>query len=204
MIGLTEKPVPGGNNRVIPPQRNGIKVMSMASLIPQNTPMIWRGPLRSRALEQFLADAEWGKLDYLIADLPPGTGDEVMTMAQRMEPSMAVVVTTPQEMSLIDSRRAINMAKKMDVSTIGVVENMSGLNCPACGEVIPLFGSGGGERVARELDVHFLGTIPINMRAREGADAGRPIVLDDETADISRALSDLAARLVEIVERRAT
>lgn len=200
MVGLTEKPLPTGGNRVIPPERNGVKIMSMASLIPQTTPMIWRGPLRSRALEQFLGDADWGKLDYLIADLPPGTGDEVMTMAQRMEPRMAVVVTTPQEMSLIDSRRAINMAKKMDIDTIGVVENMSGLHCPKCGETLPLFGSGGGERVARELDVHLLGTIPINMSAREHADEGRPIILEDEQADVSRALAQVASRLVEIVE----
>ena len=200
MVGLTEKPAPAGDKRVIPPERNGVKVMSMASLIPLTTPMIWRGPLRSRALEQFLADAAWGKLDYLIADLPPGTGDEVMTMAQRMEPRMAVVVTTPQEMSLIDSRRAINMAKKMDISTIGVVENMSGLHCPECGKVIPLFGSGGGERVARELGVDLLGTIPIDMSAREAADEGRPIILEDENAEVSRALAQVASRLTEIVE----
>jgi ATP-binding protein involved in chromosome partitioning len=169
-------------------------------MIPKTTPIIWRGPLRSRALEQFLADVVWGKLDYLIADLPPGTGDEVLTMAQRMEPSMAVVVTTPQEMSLIDSRRAINMAKQTGIGTIGVVENMSGLSCPDCGRSIPLFGSGGGERVARELDVHVLGKIPIDISARESADEGRPIILEDENADASKALAQVAAAMAKILD----
>jgi ATP-binding protein involved in chromosome partitioning len=200
MIGLDGKPMPTDANRVIPPVRHGVKVISIASMIPGATPIIWRGPLRSRALEQFLADVVWGKLDYLIADLPPGTGDEVLTMAQRMEPSMAIVVTTPQEMSLIDSRRAINMAKQTGIAKIGVVENMSGLCCPDCGCSIPLFGTGGGERVARELDVHVLGKIPIELSAREGADEGHPIILEDENADVSQALARIAANMEEILE----
>jgi ATP-binding protein involved in chromosome partitioning len=200
MIGLTEQPQPGDGNRLIPPEHHGVRVVSMASIIPETSPIIWRGPLRSRALEQFLGDAAWGKLDYLIADLPPGTGDEVLTMAQRMEPTMAVVVTTPQEMSLIDSRRAINMAKKMDIAHIGIVENMSGLHCPECGHAMELFGSGGGQRVASEMGVRLLGSVPISMKARAGADAGRPIVLEDEEAAISKALADIATALVGEIE----
>ena len=202
MTGLTAKPLPIDGNRVLPPAQYGVKIMSFASLLPQASPVIWRGPLRSRALEQFLGDVVWGKLDYLIADLPPGTGDEVLTMAQRMEPRMAVVVTTPQEMSLIDSRRAINMAKQTGIGRIGVVENMSGLCCPDCGRSIPLFGTGGGERVARELDVHVLGKIPINISARESADEGHPIILEDENADVSQALARIAAKMAEILEGR--
>jgi Mrp family chromosome partitioning ATPase len=200
MTGLLEKPLPTGDKRVMPPLAHGVKVISLASLIPNDTPIIWRGPLRSRALEQFLADVDWGQLDYLIADLPPGTGDEVLTMAQRMEPRMAVVVTTPQEMSLIDSRRAINMAKKIGISRIGVVENMSGLKCPECGHELDLFGAGGGELVARELDVLLLGSVPMNPRARACADVGKPIILEDETADVSRALSHVVDGIIDVVE----
>jgi len=151
MVGLHELPQGTEDNLMIPPEKDGIKVISLATLIPPDSPVIWRGPLRSRALDQFLSDVVWGELDYLVADLPPGTGDEVLTMAQRMEPQLAVVVTTPQELSLIDSRRAINMAKKMGIAEIGVVENMSGLRCPECGHEIDLFGSGGGERAGRPL-----------------------------------------------------
>ena len=200
MIGLEEPPRAGGLDRIVPPEKDGIKVVSLATLIPPDSPVIWRGPLRSKALDQFLGDVIWGELDYLVADLPPGTGDEVLTMAQRMEPQVAVVVTTPQELSLIDGRRAINMAKKMGIAKIGVVENMSGLRCPECGHEINLFGSGGGERAARELGVHFLGKVPIDLRAREGADEGRPILLEDEGAEISLSLLQVAEAVVELAE----
>ncbi|MFQ6091053.1 MAG: P-loop NTPase, partial [Candidatus Bipolaricaulia bacterium] len=190
------------DDRMVPPEKGGIKVISLATLIPPDSPVIWRGPLRSQALDQFLGDVIWGELDYLVADLPPGTGDEVLTMAQRMEPQLAVVVTTPQELSLIDSRRAINMAKKMGIAEIGVVENMSGLHCPECGHEIDLFGSGGGERAAEELGVHFLGRVPIDRRAREGADEGRPIVLEDEEALVSLSLLRVADEVVKLTAGR--
>ena len=199
MIGLHEVPSVA-NDRMVPPEKDGIKVISLATLIPPDAPVIWRGPIRSKALDQFLGEVAWGELDYLVADLPPGTGDEVLTMAQRMEPQLAVIVTTPQELALLDSRRAINMAKKMGIPKIGVVENMSGLRCPHCGHEIDLFGSGGGERAARELNVHFLGKIPIDLKAREDADAGRPIVLEDEEAGISRALLRVAERVIALAE----
>ena len=200
MIGLHEVPHATDDNRMVPPEKDGIKVISLATLIPPDSPVIWRGPLRSKALDQFLGDVVWGELDYLVADLPPGTGDEVLTMAQRMEPQLAVIVTTPQEVALIDSRRAINMAKKMGIPKIGVVENMSGLRCPHCGREIDLFGSGGGERAARELNVHFLGKIPLDLKAREGADEGRPIVLEDEEAEISQALLQVADKVITLAE----
>jgi ATP-binding protein involved in chromosome partitioning len=201
MIGLKDQPYASESNRLIPPEKNGVRVISMASVIPESSPVIWRGPLRSRALEQFLGDVAWGELDFLIADLPPGTGDEVLTMAQRMEPRMAVVVTTPQEMSLIDSRRAINMAKQTGISRIGIVENMSGLRCPECGHTMEIFGSGGGKKVAEEMGVSLLGSVPISLRARAGADEGRPIVLEDEQASISQALASVATAMVEEIER---
>ncbi len=200
MIGLHEVPHATDDNRMVPPEKDGIKVISLATLIPPDSPVIWRGPLRSKALDQFLGDVVWGELDYLVADLPPGTGDEVLTMAQRMEPQLAVIVTTPQEMALIDSRRAINMAKKMGIPKIGVVENMSGLRCPHCGKEIDLFGTGGGERAARELNVHFLGKIPLDLKTREGADEGRPILLEDEEAEISQALLQVADKVITLAE----
>jgi ATP-binding protein involved in chromosome partitioning len=136
-----------------------------------------------------------------VADLPPGTGDEVMTMAQHMQPQLAVVVTTPQEMSVIDCRRAINMAKKMGVKRIGVVENMSGLRCPQCGHRIEVFGSGGGERVARELGVVFLGRIPMDLDMREQADRGSPVMLRDEPTDIHRAFVEITEGVIEMIGR---
>ncbi len=185
---------------MVPSEKDGVRVISLATLIPPGSPVIWRGPMRSKALDQFLGDVLWGELDFLVADLPPGTGDEVMTMAQRMEPQIALVVTTPQEMSLIDSRRAINMARKMGIAKVGVVENMSGLRCPKCGHEIDPFGTGGGEGAARELNVHFLGRIPINLEARAAADLGKPAILQDEGADISRALIQVAQAVVKLAE----
>jgi Mrp family chromosome partitioning ATPase len=203
MLGIETQALIGPDGRLMPAERSGLKVISFGVLIPADSPIIWRGPLRSRALDQFLGDVSWGDLEYLVADLPPGTGDEVLTMAQRMEPDLAVIVTTPQEMSLIDSRRAINMAKKVDIAKIAVVENMSGLRCPKCGHLIDIFGTGGGERVARELGVGFLGRVPMDLKAREGADHGQPIVLSDQAADISQALARVAETVVRITRTNA-
>jgi ATP-binding protein involved in chromosome partitioning len=200
MVGLLGKPTKGEPGFMVPPEREGVKVISIASLIPEDSPVIWRGPLRSRALDQFLGEVAWGSLDHLVADLPPGTGDEVMTMAQHMKPQLAVVVTTPQEMSLIDCRRAINMATKMGVERIGVVENMSGLRCPKCDHLIEIFGSGGGKQVASELGVVFLGSLPMDLNVREQADRGTPVMLSDEPTDIHRAFVEITRRVMEMME----
>ncbi len=191
MVGLSgEARAEGG--RIVPHEREGVKFVSLASMIPPGTPIIWRGPLRSKAIDQLLGEVNWGALDVLIGDLPPGTGDEVLTITQRTAPQLAIVVTTPQEVSLIDARRAANMAKKMEVPAIGVVENMSGLICPHCGGRIELFGKGGGARVAAELDLEFLGEVPIDLKARVGGDSGEPIVLSDPEAMISQAFFRIA------------
>ncbi len=174
-----------GGNKIIPQESRGVKVVSMANLLPPDQAVIWRGPLRSKMLNQFLGDVEWGNLDYLVADLPPGTGDEILTITQNMKPDMAIIVTTPQELSLIDSARAISMAKKMGILQIVLIENMSGLNCPKCGHRIELFGIGGGKKQAEEMNIAFLGAIPINLEARKLADEGKPIVIENEEADIS-------------------
>lgn len=172
-------------NKIIPQESHGVKVVSMANILPPDQAVIWRGPLRSKMLNQFLGDVEWGNLDYLVADLPPGTGDEILTMTQNMKPDLAIIVTTPQELSLIDSARAISMAKKMEIPQIALIENMSGLICPKCGHLIELFGIGGGKKQAEEMNIAFLGAIPINLEARKLADEGKPIVIENEEADIS-------------------
>ena len=172
-------------NKIIPQESHKVKVISMANILPPDQAVIWRGPLRSKMINQFLGDVEWGNLDFLIADLPPGTGDEILTMAQNMEPDMAIIVTTPQELSLIDSARAISMAKKMEIPKIALIENMSGLICPECGHRIDLFGAGGGKKQAEEMNITFLGAIPINLEARKLADEGKPIIIENEKADIS-------------------
>lgn len=189
------------DNRIIPQEINGVKVISMANMLPPDQAVIWRGPMRSKLLNQFLGDVEWGNLDYLIADLPPGTGDEILTMTQKMEPEMAIIVTTPQAVSLIDSARAISMARKMNIPHITLIENMSGLICPECGHRIDLFGSGGGKKQAEETDVDFLGTIPINIQARKLADEGKPVILENAKSDISIAIMGIVKKIDDLVRK---
>ena len=203
MIGLRQQPQSAGNHRMLPPERHGVKVMSFASLLPPGSPVIWRGPLRAKALEQFMGDVEWGNLDYLLADLPPGTGDEVLTMAQRMKPRMAVVVTTPQEMSLIDCRRAINMAKRMGIDEIGVVENMSWFTGDD-GKRYPIFGEGGGRELAAELEVPLLGQVPLVTALREGADEGRPVGVTSPGSEAAAAFFEIARRIIDLRPRVRT
>ena len=198
MVGLREETLAEAG-RIIPHEKDGLKVISLASMIPPGAPIIWRGPLRSKAIDQLIGEVKWGELDVLIGDLPPGTGDEVLTITQRTAPQLAIVVTTPQEVSLIDARRAANMAKKMEVPRIGIVENMSGLICPYCGGRIDLFGRGGGARIATELGVEFLGEVPIDPKAREGGDTGAPIVLANPDAQISQAFFAIAAKVQEVL-----
>jgi ATP-binding protein involved in chromosome partitioning len=154
--------------------------------------------MRSKLLNQFLGDVEWGELDYLIADLPPGTGDEILTMTQKMEPDLAIIVTTPQELSLVDSKKAVNMAKKMEIPNIGIIENMSGFSCPECGHKIDLYGKGGGEKQAKEMGVLFYGALPINIETRVLADSGIPIILVKPEEDISHTIMDIIERIQNI------
>lgn len=208
MIGLEGSPwVDSERRNILPQEKGGLYVISIAPLIPVGEPVIWRGPLRSGAITQFLSDVVWGELDFLLADLPPGTGDEVLTTAQRMLPQMAVIVTTPQEISLTDCRRAVNMAKKLNIQRIGVVENMSGLICPHCEEEIDIFGIGGGEKMAQEMGSVFLGRIPMEMETREGGDTGRPIVLtnkDSKTAQAFETIADNVTTLFHLKSNAST
>ncbi len=187
------------DNKLIPLIRNELKVISIANIIENNQPVIWRGPLRSKLLNQFLGDVLWGELDFLVADLPPGTGDEILTMTQKMQPDMAIIVTTPQEVSLIDSARAINMAKKMNIKKIGLIENMSGLICPKCGENIEIFGSGGGKKQSEEMGIEFLGTLPLDLKTRKLADQGQPILLADAQAGISILFKQIVDKIMTVI-----
>ncbi len=200
MIGLEGMPyIDPENHNIMPQGKEGLQVISMAPMLQGNQPVIWRGPLRSGAITQFLSDVAWGELDFLLADLPPGTGDEVLTTAQQMLPQMAIVVTTPQEISLMDCRRAVNMAKKLNIKNIGVVENMSGLICPHCGKKIDLFDTGGGEKMANEMGVHFLGRIPIEIEIRKGSDAGVPTVLSDQKSPRTQSFTMIADNTIKLI-----
>jgi len=185
------------NNSIIPFEKHGLKMISVAGFLKPGQPIIWRGPLRSKMINQFLADVDWGELDYLIADLPPGTGDEILTIAQNMKPDYAVIATTPQEVSVIDAERAITLAKKLEIPFIGVIENMSGFICPVCKNKIDLFGSGGGKKLAEDYDVQFLGSIPIDINARILSDKGKPIVLEKPNCEVTNAFKSIA-NLIEV------
>ena len=173
-----------------------IKVMSMAFMLPdEDTPVVWRGPIKHTVFKQFLAEVDWGELDYLIVDLPPGTGDEPLSIAQLLgKPLWAVVVTTPQDVALLDSRKSVVFGRTLDMNVLGIVENMSGLTCPHCGEPIDLFKTGGGERSSRDLHVPFLGAIPIDPAVVQGGDAGLPISVASPDSVIAAAFQSLAAK----------
>jgi Mrp family chromosome partitioning ATPase len=194
MLGLWGQPF-GRDNKIVPPICRDVKIISAASLVSPDEPIAWRGPMRSKLLYQFLGEVDWGSLDYLIADLPPGTGDEIITLTQQMDPDLAIIVTTPQEISLIDSTRAISLAKQINIPRIGVIENMSGFSCPKCGNKINLFDSGGGKKKAKEMNVSFLGALPIDIEARKNADKGKPIILENKDAELSAAILDIIEKI---------
>jgi ATP-binding protein involved in chromosome partitioning len=183
------------NESIVPFEKYGAKMISMASLIPKGQPLIWRGPMRSKVINQFLADVDWGELDYLIADLPPGTGDEILTIAQEMKPDCAVIVTTPQEVSVMDAERAVNMAKQMGIPFIGIVENMSGFSCPHCVAEIDLLGKDGGLKLADELGVRFLGKIPFEIEARKQSDIGKPAILKNPNSLFSKSIIEIVNKI---------
>lgn len=192
------------DSKMIPFEKYGAKMISIASLLPPGQPVIWRGPMRSKVINQFLADVEWGELDYLIADLPPGTGDEILTISQQMKPDFAVIVTTPQEVSVIDAERALNMAKKLEIPFIGVVENMSGFVCPHCSAVLNIFGEGGGKKLADNYGVPFLGSIPIDIEARILGDKGKPIILEKPSSEVTNVFKSIANLIEEILSKNIT
>ena len=196
MMGTTGAHVTGAQGRVNPVSSHGVTMMSIQYFLTGDAPVIWRGPLIHSAIQQFLRDVEWGELDYLVVDLPPGTGDAALSISQLIPLTGAVVVTTPQEVSLTDARKAIAMFTKVNVRTLGVVENMSGFICPNCNEEHDIFGSGGGEKIARELELETLGRIPLEPGVRTGGDAGVPITSpqhpEADTSIAGAAMRELA------------
>ena len=187
------------NEKIIPQNCNELKVISIANMMDSNEAIIWRGPLRSKIINQFLGDVDWGNLDYLIADLPPGTGDEIITITQKMIPHLAIIVTTPQEVSLLDSAKAINMAKKVGITSIAVIENMSGLKCPECESIIDLFGTGGGKKQAEEMQVSFLGSLPIDIEMRKLSDRGKAINLMKKQNQSSIIIMNIVKKIEKLL-----
>jgi ATP-binding protein involved in chromosome partitioning len=197
MMGISEKPFINESNQIVPIDRYGVKVMSLGFLMDVDQPVIWRGPMVMKAVEQFLQDVAWGKLDFLLIDLPPGTGDAQLTLTQKVHLSGAVIVTTPQDVSLIDARKGLAMFQKVNVPVLGIVENMSYYICPKCGHREEIFKHGGGRRTAEQLKVPFLGEIPLDPKVAIGGDAGEPIVSADPKSGVTEAYLRIAEEITK-------
>jgi ATP-binding protein involved in chromosome partitioning len=195
LLAIREKPETIGGNRLRPIVRHGMPVMSIGFLIEEETPMIWRGPMVMSALTQMLREVEWGTLDVMVVDMPPGTGDAQLTIAQQVPLKGAVIVSTPQDLALIDARRGIAMFRRVNVPVLGIVENMSTFICPKCGERTDIFGHGGARAEAERLGVPFLGEVPLDIVIRENSDAGKPVVATVPDGPHAKAYRDIAARV---------
>lgn len=202
MLGISGRPNSRDGKTLDPMQAWGIKCMSMGFLVAEDTPMIWRGPMVMSALEQMLRDVDWGELDILIVDMPPGTGDAQLTMAQRVPLAGAVIVSTPQDIALLDARKGLNMFRKVDVPVLGIIENMSYYLCPNCGHRAEIFGHGGARREAERLGVDFLGELPLDLKIRTTSDDGRPITVSDPTSAYAGVYREIAAQVWAKVEAR--
>jgi len=195
LMGLAgQRPVTSDGKSLQPLSAHGVEVMSIGFLIDEEQPMVWRGPMVTQALTQLLGDTNWGALDYLVVDMPPGTGDTQLTMSQRVPVSGAVIVTTPQDIALLDARKGLRMFQKVFVPVLGVVENMSTHVCSKCGHEEHIFGAGGGARLAAQYQVPLLGELPLDVRIRECSDAGQPIVAADPAGPLARAYRQVARR----------
>jgi ATP-binding protein involved in chromosome partitioning len=203
MLGVDGQPRASADNKITPLERHGVKVISIQFFVPEGQPIVWRGPLVGGAIQQFLRDVDWGELDYLVIDLPPGTSDAQLTLAQAVPISGTVLVTTPQEVSLSDVTKALAMLKRMSVPVIGIVENMTAFICPHCGEATEIFGRGGGERFAEQHGIEFLGGIPLDVTVRQGGDVGVPAVAQREPGAAAQALTALASTVAARMSVRA-
>lgn len=202
MMGVHEKVRAAENGNMIPHEKHGIKMISIGFMLDEEKPVIWRGPMVMQLVTQFLTKVEWGELDYLVIDLPPGTGDAQLTLAQSVPVSGAVIVTTPQDVALIDARRAIKMFEEVGVPIAGVIENMSYFSCPHCNERTDIFAHGGGEETSKKFDVQFLGEIPLDIKIRECGDGGEPIVSaqpDSEHAKSFHHIAELVAAKISVL-----
>lgn len=197
MLGASEPPAVVGNDRILPPQRYGLKVISVGMLNPGDKPLVWRGPMLHSIIKQFLGQVEWGELDYMVVDLPPGTGDVAISLIQTVPVTGAVVVTTPSDVSLQDARKAIEMFRQVKVDILGIVENMSYFVCPHCQHEIDIFSKGGGERTAKQFGLPFLGNIELDPDIRKGGDSGQPVALEGDQSAHAKSLFAFAHRVVD-------
>jgi len=200
MLGITGRPQSPDGKKLLPMRNWGIVCMSIGFLIAEDTPMIWRGPMVMSALEQMLREVEWGELDVLVVDLPPGTGDAQLTMAQRVPLAGAVIVSTPQDIALLDARKGLAMFKRVDVPVLGIIENMSYFCCPNCGHRTDIFAHGGARRTAAELGCAFLGEIPLELAIRETSDSGEPIVASQPNSAIAAVYREIAGEVAANIE----
>jgi len=203
MVDAEDRPSSTHEETIVPPEQFGVKLMSMAFLVGEDDPVIWRGPMVHKVLTQLIEDVEWGALDYMVVDLPPGTGDTQLTLLQTVPLAGAVVVTTPQEVAVDDARKGLRMFGRHDTPVLGIVENMSTFRCPDCGEEHDIFGSGGGEAFAADVEMPFLGKIPLDPSIRTGASGGGPAVLSDSAVgDAFKTLTENVANNAGVVARR--
>jgi len=202
MMGLRERPQSTEDKRIVPLEKFGIKIISLGLFIDDGTPVIWRGPMINKLLTQFLREVDWGDLDYLVLDLPPGTGDAQLTITQQVPLTGGVIVTTPQDVALLDVKRGVTMFRQVNAPVLGVIENMSYHICTGCGHRAELFGHGGGEAMARQFDIPFLGEIPLVREIRAAGDTGVPIVVAQPEHPQSQAFRSIAQRLIAEIEAR--
>lgn len=202
MLGLSGRPESPDNKSIEPLRAFGLEAMSIGLLIDPDTPMVWRGPMATGALTQLFNDTLWGDLDYLLVDLPPGTGDIQLTLSQKIPVAGAVIVTTPQEIATLDARKALKMFEKVNVAVLGIVENMAQHVCSHCGHVEHLFGQGGGQAMAAAYGVPLLGSLPLDVRIREQGDAGEPVLVAAPDSAVAQAYRQVAAALVAELDKR--
>jgi len=203
MLGVdaNTRPQPSGENAMKPVQVKGLQVMSIAFLIDEDQPMVWRGPMASGALQQLLNQTEWDNLDYLFIDMPPGTGDIQLTISQKVSLTGAVIVTTPQDIALLDAKKGVEMFRKVDVPVLGVVENMSVHICSNCGHAESIFGQGGGEHLSQKYSTPMLGALPLSLAIRESTDNGAPTVFSDSESEAAKIYRDVAVKVNDLVAK---
>jgi ATP-binding protein involved in chromosome partitioning len=203
MLGITGRPQSKDGKTREPMEGHGIQAMSVGFLVDQETPMVWRGPMVTQALEQLLNETRWNNLDYLVIDLPPGTGDIQITLAQKVPVTGAVIVTTPQDIALLDARKGLKMFEKVGVPIIGIVENMAMHTCSNCGHTEHIFGEGGGARMSKDYNVDLLGSLPLNIQIREMADSGKPTVVSDPDGATSMIYKDIARKCAAKIAKQS-
>ncbi|CAA7612671.1 iron-sulfur cluster carrier protein ApbC [Magnetospirillum sp. UT-4] len=200
MLGISGEPVSPDGQSLLPMENYGVKCMSIGFLVPEDSPIIWRGPMVMGALQQLLRDVRWGELDIMIIDMPPGTGDTQLTMSQNVPLTGAVIVSTPQDIALLDARKGLNMFRKVDVPVLGLIENMSYYVCPKCGDEAHIFGHGGAKEEAARLSAEFLGEVPLDIEIRKTSDSGEPIVVSKPSSPHAKAYRDIAKKVWDKVQ----